>query len=413
MKRIGILVSMLLVVSMLAWGFGCAPKVPVAEKPILIGHVHTMSGPMSMYGLSVTTAGEMAVDEINAAGGVLGRPLKQITRDDKLSPEVGRREAKSLVLDAKVDFLTGTISSGVACAIWDYAKETKKIFIINISQSTKITEELWHRYGFRMTTNVVPYCQAPLDLYHKMYPNDKKVITMALDYEWGHNSADLQWEKYKELVPDAELVDQLWPPLGTTDFTPYITTILASGADGLFASIYGGLELTFVKQAWGFGLYDKMHVVEQCAGDPETWYTEGKDDPYPKGAIVSSRYPYWLFTDPANKAFVKEHYERCGIVAPSYGAMDQYTIIYALKKAIEKAGTVDTEKVIDALEGMEVDSLVGKFKIRAYDHQAMMPTWVGVMGFTPDLPFPHICDAYAVGEEYYHSVEYIKKVRGE
>jgi branched-chain amino acid transport system substrate-binding protein len=410
MKPVSIVLIAAVIFLMIILGFN-APALSAEKKPILIGHVHTMSGPMSMYGISCDTAGQIAVDEINAAGGVLGRPLKMITRDDKLNPEVGRREARDLVLNQHVDFLTGTISSGVAQAIWDYAREAKKIFIINISQSTKLTEELGHRYGFRMTTNVVPYCQAPLDLYHKKYPKDKKIITMALDYEWGHNSADLQWEKYKEIVPDAKLVKQLWPPLSTTDFRPYITSILASGADGLFASIYGGLELTFVKQAWGFGLYDKMHVVEQCAGDPETWDTQREGDPYPKGAIVSSRYPYWLFTDAKNKAFVKEHYKRCKIVSPSYGAMDQYTIIYALKKAIEKAGSVDTEKVVDALEGMEVDSLVGKFKIRAYDHQALMPTWVGVMGFSHGLPFPVITNAYSLGEESYHSVEYIKRVR--
>jgi len=396
--------------SMMILGYN-APALSAEKSPILIGHVHTMSGAMSMYGISCDAAGQIAVDEINAAGGVLGRPLKMITRDDKLNPEVGRREARDLVLNQHVDFLTGTISSGVAQAIWDYAKEAKKIFIINISQSTKLTEELGHRYGFRMTTNVVPYCQAPLDLYRKKYPNDKKVITMALDYEWGHNSADLQWERFNGMASDAKLVKQLWPPLSTTDFRPYITSILASGADGLFASIYGGLELTFVKQAWGFGLYDKMHVVEQCAGDPETWDTQREGDPYPKGAVVSCRYPYWLFTDARNKAFVKEHYKRCGIVSPSYGALGQYTIIYALKKAMEKAGSVDTEKVVDALEGMEVDSLVGKFKLRAYDHQSLMPTWVGGMGFSHGLPFPHIIDAYSLGEESYHSVEYIKSVR--
>lgn len=100
-----------------------------AQKPILIGHVHSISGPMAMYGKSCQIAGEIAVEEINKAGGVLGRPIKQITRDDKLSPEVGLREAKSLVLDEKVDFLTGTISSAVAQAIAGYCL-TEKNFLL-------------------------------------------------------------------------------------------------------------------------------------------------------------------------------------------------------------------------------------------------------------------------------------------
>ena len=117
-----------------------------AKEPIIIGFIHSMSGAMSMYGISSEAGGQIAVEEINAAGGILGRPLKMITRDDKLNAETGLREAKDLILSEKADFLTGTISSAVALAISNYVKREKKIFLVNISQSSSLTEENWHRY---------------------------------------------------------------------------------------------------------------------------------------------------------------------------------------------------------------------------------------------------------------------------
>jgi len=159
-----------------------------AEKPIVIGFVHSMSGPMSMYGISSEAGGQIAIEEINAAGGVLGRPLKMITRDDKLNPEVGLREAKDLTLGEKVDFLSGTISSAVGLSVSNYAKREKKLFLINISQSSSLTEENFHRYVFRIATNAVPYWgYAPaLALADKW--KDKKIVSLGFDYETGKNS---------------------------------------------------------------------------------------------------------------------------------------------------------------------------------------------------------------------------------
>ncbi len=382
------------------------------KKPIVIGFIHSMSGAMSMYGISSEAGGKIAIEEINAAGGILGRPLKMITRDDKLSPETGLREAKDLLLSEKADFLTGTISSAVALAVSDYVKREKKIFLVNISQSSSLTEENWHRYIFRIDTNAVPYWgYAPAIALAKTW-KAKKIISLGFDYETGKNSLKAFKEKYLQLVPDAKIIDELWAPLGTTDFTAYITKMANSGADAFFlACIYGGGELAFTKQAYAFGLYEKMKAIQPCAGDVETWYQVKNGEPYPKGALATCRYPYWAIKDPKNKAFVEKHNKLVGF-PPSYGAMNQYFIIYALKAAIEKVGEVDTEKIITALEGMTLNTFVGKVPIRAYDHQAMMPNWYGIMDFAPGLTFPHIVKVDVIGEEGYHTVDKIKALRG-
>ncbi|OHD70092.1 MAG: hypothetical protein A2W19_04685 [Spirochaetes bacterium RBG_16_49_21] len=403
----GVLIVSILFCFIIFCGFGCKK----AGNPIKIGHIHSISGAMSMYGKSCATGGEIAIEEINAAGGVLGRPLEQITRDDNLKPEIGLREAKNLVINDKVDFLTGTISSAVAQAISNYAKEEKKIFIVNIAQSSTLTEENFHRYIFRIDTNSIPYWgYAPALALAETWKN-KKIISLGFDYVTGKDTLKAFKEKYLPLVPGAKIVGELWAPLNTTDFTAYITKMKNSKADAFFlACIYGGGELAFTKQAWAHGLYDKMKAIQSCAGDVETWSSVKKGEPYPKGAIATSRYPFWAIDDPKSKEFTKKHHDRLGYW-PSYGAMNQYVIVYALKNAIEKVGAVDTEKIINALEGMELNTFVGTVKIRKCDHQAMMPTWYGYVDFTPELPFPIITRVKALGEDSYHSCEQIEKIR--
>lgn len=398
-------------------GPGLAGKALASKKPILIGQIHTLSGPVAMYGKSCDIAGEIAIEEINKAGGVLGRPLKQITRDDKLSPEVGVREAKSLLLDEKVDFLTGTISSAVAQAVSAYCLQQKKIFIVNIAQSSRTTEELGHRYVFRISTNSYPYHGVPAMLAAKKW-GSKKLCLSGPNYEWGKVAARDFFEIYKKLIPGAKVVEEVYVPLKTTDYTPYVSKILASGAELLQHSFYGGLDLAFTRAAYDMGLFNKMHVSASCSGDPETWYKIRKGDPYPKGAIGTCRYPYWAFKNSRNKAFARKFSQRSKIV-PNYGAVNQYITIYTLAEVIRQVGSTDTEKIINALEGRMIptpfDAPFEKVKIRACDHQAMMPTWVGVIGFTKNLPFPHITDITAAKnpESTYRTCAEVAKLRAE
>jgi branched-chain amino acid transport system substrate-binding protein len=390
MKTRRILASMVVLVCLSMVILSFAAPVAAEKKPILIGHIHSVSGSMAMYGKSCQIAGEIAVEEINKAGGVLGRPLKQITRDDKLNPEVGLREAKSLVLDANVDFLTGTISSAVAQAISAYCRDIKKIFIVNIAQSSRTTEELGHRYIFRISTNSYPYHGVPAGLAAKKW-GAKKICVSGPDYEWGKVAARDFMEIYKQIIPDAEVVREVWVPLGTTDFTPYISTMLGSGAELLQHSFYGGQDLGFTKQAYLMGLFKEMRVSASCSGDSETWYKVKKGEPYAEGAVATCRYPYWAIKNSRNKDFCRKFAQKTEI-PPNYGAINQYITITTLADVIKDVGAVNTERIIDALEGRVVsapfDPPLDKIKIRACDHQAMLPTWLGTIGFAPDMSFP-------------------------
>ena len=405
-RRLGILIVCLLVVLGVSGVGFCAEK-----SPIKIGHINTYSGPASFYGKGAGAAGQIAVDEINAAGGVLGRPIEWIERDDKLKPDTGLKEAKDLILNQKVNFLCGTISSSVAMAASAYAKEKKVMFILNISQSAKATEETGHRYVFRFGSNSTPLAGVPAVRAAKMW-GAKKVFYIGPDYEFGHTAKKDFWNYYTKIVPDAKVIGELWPKLGTTDFTPYISKIMASGADLVVISLYGGGEHAFVKQASPYGLYKKKHVVQLLAGDQENWTKVKKGQPAAIGAVTGCRYPYWAIDDPRSKAFVKKFQAKTGQI-PQYGAITTYSLIYALKDSIEAVKSTDTEKVVDFWTDRTFNTAIGPIKMRACDNQAMWPTWSGVVGWGDGLPFPHgtkLEKAVPI-EATYNSCEYVGQVR--
>ncbi|MBI4965063.1 MAG: ABC transporter substrate-binding protein [Desulfomonile tiedjei] len=380
-KFLGIATCLLATLSLSGIGL-CADK-----SPIVIGHVNTYSGHAAFYGKGAGTGGKLAVDEINAAGGVLGRQLKYIERDDQLKPDVGLKEAKDLILNQKVHFLTGTISSAVSLAISSYCKEKKVMFILNPAQSASSTEELGHRYIFRFSNNSTPLAGVPAVRAAKMW-GAKKLFALCPDYEFGHRALKDFMHFYKKEVPDAQLIGELWPKQGTTDFTPYITTIMASGADLVIVALYGGEEHAFVKQAYPYGFYDKMRVVELLAGSHENWTKVKEGQPAPVGAVCGSRYPYWAIDNPRSQHFAKKYQEITGQVPQSAGIM-AYSTIYALKASIEAVGGTDTEKNVDYWTGRVFETPIGPIKMRACDNQAMWPSWSGVIGWGDGLSFPH------------------------
>jgi branched-chain amino acid transport system substrate-binding protein len=372
-----------------------APPRAGAAEPIKFGFLHTLSGGVAqMYGIPDQAGVKIAIEEINAAGGVLGRPLEMVSRDDKLSPETAVREAKDLILNEKVAWIQGTVSSGVALAVSAYVKGEKVIFVDSISQSAAITGEKGHRYVFRVTTNTTAYQRSLASAVAKTWPGAKKIYIIGPDYEYGHRSAKDFMEAYKKIVPDAQSIGELWPKLGNKDFTPYVTTIMSSGADVVQSSLWGGDALSFIKTATPFGFFDQVKFASADFGNIEVLSKTTKDA-YPKNVLGGSHYPWWVIDNPVSRAFLPKFKKATGMEA-GLGAYTGYTAVYFMKKAIEKAGTLDTEKVVDALEGSEVDAPVGRLKLRACDHQAMHPYWVGIIKWDDKYPWPYVHDPVAL-----------------
>ena len=255
-----------------------AVKAAAAQgKLIRIGEINSYSGLATVYTFPYREGILMATKEINDAGGVLGRPLEFIFRDDKLKPDEAVKAARELVGQEKVDFLAGCISSGVGLAISAYAKEAKTLYFATHCQTSRLTWDDGHRYVAHTTNNVNQYIRALAKKAASM--PYKKWAHISPDYEYGHNV----WEEFiaylKQLKPDVQVVQQNWPKLGETDHSPYITALLQSGAEAMLSVVWGAQEIAFVKQARPFGLFDKVQLFSASVGNPDELDPLGKEAP--------------------------------------------------------------------------------------------------------------------------------------
>lgn len=378
------------------------------NNPIKVGYLMPLTGPATLNTATDLPGLELAVEEINAAGGVLGRPLKIITRDDKLSPEAALREAKDLVVNEKVFWLQGSVASHVAHAISDYARDQKKLYVVEVAKSEHLTGKWGHRYIFRATSNGVMETNAGAIASVKTFGPLKKVYGINPDYEFGHTSWRIFMETYKKLVPGAKAVGEMWPKLGTQDFTAFLTAILNSDAELIQTTEYQTDALTMLKQSKAIGLDGKIPMLGLWHGTFEVVGKYNKDF-YPKKTVAGGNYPFWAIDRPESKKFTQTIKSKYGVY-PGY-AVSGYAFVKAIAKAIEKAGVLDTEKVIDILEGYVMETPVGPIEIRACDHQVMWPAYAGIVGELPGWEFYGPKDLVEVGRDAYPSCEEIRRDR--
>lgn len=379
------------------------------DNPIKIGYINPFTGPATLNTSTDVPGLYLAVEEINAAGGVLGRPLKLITRDSKLSPEHALREVKDLVVNEKVFWVQGATSSAVARAVSDYMKNQKKLYVIEIAKSEKLTADWGHRYVFRATNNAYMEAVAMAKACRQVFGPLKKIYNISPDYEGGHAAWRTFFDSYKKYVPDAKVVGEVWPKLGTQDYTSYLTAAMNSDAELMFTSFYQTDALTMLKQSMAIGLNGKIPMAGFWHGMLEVVQKYNKDF-YPKRTIGGGTFAFWAIDTPECKSFVEKIKTRSGVY-PGY-ASSGYAFVKALAKAIEKAGALDTEKVINNLEGYMMESPVGPVEIRACDHQAMWPTYVGLIGELPGYEFYGTKDLVIMSKEAYPTCEDIAKARG-
>lgn len=347
-------------------------------KPIRIGEINSYSGLATVYTFPYREGLLMATKEINDAGGVLGRPLEFIFRDDKLKPDEAVKAARELVGQEKVDFLAGCISSGVGLAISAYAKEAKTLYFATHCQTSRLTWDDGHRYVAHTTNNVNQYIRALAKKAASMPYT--KWAHISPDYEYGHNV----WEEFiaylKQLKPGVQVVQQNWPKLGETDHSSYVTALLQSGAEAVLSVVWGAQEIAFVKQARPFGLFDKVHLFSASVGNPDEL------DPLAKEAPVNAISPGFAWYDegmqtrhPKLAEWVKK-YEARTKKEPTLGASWGYASAHIIAEAITRAKSTDTDRVIAVLaEGYEMEFPWGKVIMRGCDMQAIPPQWVGVV----------------------------------
>jgi len=380
-----------------------------AEPPIKVGIIDTYTGPPTTYTYDVRDAFKLAVDELNAKGGILGRKVEFSTRDDKFKVDIGLSMAKELVMNEKVDILMGTINSAGALAISEYCKTEKVPFLVTFSKSDKITGEKGHRYVFSITENTVMIGKAAaVGLAKKPF---LKYWIAGDDYEYGHALADGVWSNLKKIKPKVERIGQSWWKVGEPELTPYLTAIAAAKPDAVIFATGGASMVNVMKAAKATGFADRIPMFLHTATELSTLAPLGLEAP--ERVIGTSNYHFYFPDSPKNRAFAKSFREAYGR-EPKVGALYGYLAAQFIAKALEKAGKMDREKFIDALEGMKVDSPVGEVEMRAYDHQAMLPMFMGVTKKVPGYPFLIASDIVTIpAKEVMPTIEEIKKARGQ
>ena len=362
------------------------PAADAQKKPILVGFPMILSGGGALFGQPSSVGAQMVVKEINEKGGVLGRPIELLIRDCKSTPDEATRVARELILKEKVQFLVGGLTASQGLALSEVAKTEKILYIAPISKTTAMTDPgKLHPYVFRAAANTNTEGRSAAVFMAK---NPwKRVHTLGPDYEFGQMVTKAFVEWLKKIKPEVEIVGQAWPKLGEADFTPFITALMAAKPDAAFLSLWGGDFVNFAKQAKPYGFFEKVRVVAAGeGGSPETAISL-KDD-LPLG-ITTNSYDLFYYPDtPEHKAYVQRLKAFTKQEYPPSWAITGYISVQFLAEAIKKAKSTDTMKVVKALEGLTINTPIGKQTMRAKDHQANRGQFWGTTAKVPEYPFP-------------------------
>jgi branched-chain amino acid transport system substrate-binding protein len=390
-----------------AAGLGLAPGLLRAaelklKKPIKIGCQTILSGPLGGYGEFMRKGTVLAQEEINGHGGIGGSPIELNFRDEELKVDVGVKNARYFVQDWGADFLIGIDSSAVALAVGEIMPSLDRILIVTHGATEKFNEDLVFKKHIKQCFRVcVPVYQDGIAsaFIAKDLPV-KRWATISPDYEYGRTSWKMFRATLKKLKPDVEFVGESFAKFGTVDFSSHISKVMGLAPEGIFSTEWGGEAVTMVKQAKLFKVFEQTKAFMIAMGSAMD-VLQGLGADYPDGIWASGRYYFGYPDTPENKRFVETFRKRWDTY-PSYPSETSYTALYAIKKAVEKAGTLDIDPVIRALEGLELSRPAGPCVIRKEDHQAVYAVPWGRIKHDPKYPMPILGDLrVAPTSEYY------------
>jgi branched-chain amino acid transport system substrate-binding protein len=355
-----------------AFAAGPESKAPTG-KPIKIGVVAELSGPLGFWGLETSRAATLVAKEINASGGLLNRPIEIIVRDSKTTVNDAVRQGRDLLFNENVDFLMHSIDSAECVALGTVAKQAKKILFSNCA-TENFTAKNGNAYVFRVpniTTRTQGYAAAEY-VHTKFQQRGHRYYTIASDFAFGRGAVAAFKEKIRSLDPKAEFIGEAWPKVNEASYASFIGAMTEAKPDVVFFA--WGIGIPFWQQSAGLGLPQKFAMVSSYwAGSDELQVLPKKA--VPVGAVMGG-FPWYAINDPKNAAFV-EGYRKAYGKAPPTPAYFQFISMQALVAAVNKAKTIDTPAVIKALEGLKFNSVVGPVTIRPFDHQGTTPFWTG------------------------------------
>lgn len=344
-----------------------------AEDTIKIGEINSYkSQPVFTDGYKKGM--QLAIDQINAAGGVAGRKLELITRDDNANPGEAIRQAEDLVAREKVDILAGAFYAHIGTALTDYAKQKKRFMLITEALSDNIVWSAGNHYTFRLDASTYMLVASLVDDAVKL--KKKRWALIYPNYEFGTSAANVFKKLMKERQPDVEFVTEQAPPFGKIDAGSVVQALSDAKPEGTFNALFGTDLAQFVREGTTRGfLGENMPVFSIITGQPE--YLEPLRDEVPKNWVVTG-YPWYSIKTPEHLAFLTEYQKKYGKENLRFGSIIGYSTIKAIAAGVAAAGgKTDAESMIKAFEGLDFDTPDGKTSFRKIDHQATWGLYVG------------------------------------
>ena len=347
---------------------------------------------------------ELAVEELNASGGVNGKKIELLIRDDNGSPGDAVRAAEELVSREKIDVLAGAFLSNTGLALTDFAKQKKFFYLAGEPLTDKIIWGSGNRYTYRLRPGT--YMQAAMLVPEAVKLKKKRWAVVYPNYEYGQSAVAAFKQLLKAAQPDVEFVAEQAPPLGKLDAGSVVQALADAKPDAIFNVLFGADLTKFVREGTTRGLFQGREVVSVLTGEPE--YLDPLKDDSPHGWIVTG-YPWYGIQTPEHKAFFLAYHNKYKDY-PRLGSVVGYSMIKSLAAGMKKAQSSDTEKLVTAFAGLQVDTPFGKITYRAEDHQSTMGAFVGKTqnqggkGVMVDY-------VYLDGAKFLPSNEQVKKLR--
>ncbi len=314
---------------------------------------------------------ELAVEEINAAGGAAGRRIELVTRDDGGTPGDAVRVAEELIAREKVNLLMGTFASNVGLAVANFAGERKIVFLASEPLTDKIVWQDGNRYTFRLRPST--YMQTAMLIPEAVRLKKKRWAIVYPNYEYGQSATASFKKLLAQAQPGVEFVAEQAPPLGKIDAGAVAQALADARPDAIFSALFAADLQKFVREGNTRGLFKTTPVVNLLAGEPE--YLDPLKDETPEGWWVTG-YPWSEIQTPEHRKF-RDAYEKRWHDYPREGSVVGYTAVYAVAEAVKKANGADTEKLVAAFAGLKMQTPFGPIEWRAIDHQSTMGAYVG------------------------------------
>jgi branched-chain amino acid transport system substrate-binding protein len=349
---------------------------------------------------------ELALEEINRSGGVAGRKLELVTRDDGGNPGDAVRVAEELIAREKVSVLMGTFASHVGLAVANLANQRKVLFVASEPLTDKMVWENGNRYTFRLRPST--YMQTAMLVPEAAKLKKRRWAVVYPNYEYGQSATASFKKLLSQAQPGVEFVAEQAPALGKIDAGAVVQALAEAKPDAIFSSLFAADLQKFVREGNTRGLFKNTAVFNLLAGEPE--YLDPLKDETPEGWWVTG-YPWSEIDTPEHRAF-RDAYQKRWKDYPRQGSVVGYAAVYSVANAVRKAKSTETEKLVEALKGLQMQTPFGPVAWRAIDHQSTMGAYVGQLS-KKDGKGVMVNWRYADGAKYQPSDQEIKAIRKE